>query len=102
MFVRRRCYVLESLQLHSDIRELLKTKLYLAESAIIPQSFRDYLEHSTQELFQQRLANELDVSTQHIKGKRWPQQFEKDVKNGIALIMQKRESLLRDLEPSTK
>ena len=90
------------LPLHSDIRELLKTKLYLAESGKIPESFRDYLEHSMQELFQKRLANELDVVIKDAKWKRWPQAFEKDVENAIDSIMKKRESLLRDLEPSTK
>ena len=87
------------LPLHTEIRELLKTKLYLAEGATIRQSFRDYLEHSTQELFQQRLANELHVNTDQVKGKGWPSQFDRDVKKAIDSIMTRREKLIQDLQP---
>lgn len=85
--------------LHNEIQELLKTKLYLSEGATIPQSFRKYLMHSTQELFQQRLTKELNVNTHGIKGMRWPLEFDKDVKNSIESIMARREKLLQDLQP---
>ena len=86
--------------LHTEIKDLLKTKLYLCEGTTIPQSFRDYLEHSTQELFQHRVATELNIHTQNVKAKHWPSQFDEDVKSAITKIMKRRDFLLRDLEPN--
>lgn len=84
--------------LHVEIRELLKKKYYLVDDQSVASSIREYLEHSTQELFQNRISRELYISTSELEGKRWPQSLYPDVENAIAKIRDERRSLIRDLE----
>src|SRR5258706_8302785 len=44
--------------LHTEIRDIIKTKLYLVEGAEMPASFYDYLKHALQERDQRNLAKE--------------------------------------------
>lgn len=87
------------LPLHMEIRELLKTRLYLVERKDVRACISDYLEHSTQELFQKRLYDELGIDTSHIKGKSWPQELYPFLSKAAESIKEKREKLLQDLEP---
>lgn len=86
------------LPLHVEIRDLIKVKFYLVDNQEVASSIKEYLEHSTQELFQTRISNELHISTAHIEGKRWPRKFHSSVKNAVDNIRQKREDLIKDLE----
>src|SRR5262249_31680045 len=61
--------------LHQEIAILLRTKLYLLEGGQLPDSFAAYLEHSTQEACQHRLASELDVDTSGVSDRPWPDDF---------------------------
>ena len=83
--------------LHTEMREVLKSKLYLIYGDTVPRSFLAYLEHSTHELFAYRLASQLNISaTGHVAA--WPTQFNVDVENGIKRILQDRNSALNDLQ----
>ena len=86
------------LPLHIEIRNLIKIKFYLVDNEDVALSIKEYLEHSTQELFQSRISAELNISTSHIKGKRWPRCFHSNVKKAIVEIRKKREHLIKDLE----
>jgi hypothetical protein len=44
--------------LHDEIREILKTKLFLMEGVDMPESYTEYLMHSVMENIQSRLADE--------------------------------------------
>jgi len=86
------------LPLHVEIRDLIKVKFYLVDDREVASTIKEYLEHSTQELFQTRISNELHISTAHIEGKRWPRNFHSSVKKAVVDIRKKRETLIKDLE----
>jgi hypothetical protein len=73
--------------LHSEIGALLRTKLYLLESSTMPVSFKEYLEHVTQESCQHRLWADLKIDTSDVPGQSWPQMFSKDVKSALDGLM---------------
>ena len=47
-----------------------------------------------------RRADELGVDTLDVEGQGWPGAFDKDVKEAIGDIMERREQLIRDLQPA--
>lgn len=100
---RTRLFVWRSyfLPLHAEIRTLLKQKQHLLEGGELPQSFVDYLEHSTQEEFQRRLWEELGIDTSFVPGRSWPSRFDQDAKGGLAAVKAKHEAALRAVEAGT-
>jgi len=86
------------LPLHVEIRDLLKVKFYLVDDREVASNIKEYLEHSTQELFQTRIGKELHISTAQIEGKRWPRNFHSSVEKAIVDIRHKREDLIKNLE----
>ena len=88
--------------LHSEIRDLLKTKLYLVNEGAIPESFKIYLEHATQELFRNRLNEELGVDVNHVKHINWPSDFPRDVEKEIEKIMLYRQEIVQKLNVAYK
>ncbi len=83
--------------LHEMIRNILMSKLHLVEGLRVPESFEQYLEHSTQQLVQHRLWKELEVPTDHIPGIPWPDRFSKDVKKSLSILMKRYDDCLHDL-----
>ena len=83
--------------LHQEIGALLRTKLYLLEGGRLPDSFTEYLEHSTQEACQHRLWSELGIDTSNVSGRRWPQAFHTDVKIALDRLMEDHQSGLARL-----
>jgi hypothetical protein len=79
------------LPLHLQIKEILHTKLYLIEGDDVPASFLDYLEHSLQARAQREIYTKLSISTIHVRGKDWPEEFYNDIKQGFDSIMRKYE-----------
>jgi hypothetical protein len=84
--------------LHGKLREILASKLYLVDAGSVPESFRQYLEHSTQQVVQHRLHADLGVSTDHIPGVPWPDAFYDDVKASLDELMARHERVLRALQ----
>jgi hypothetical protein len=84
--------------LHEKIREVLASRLHLADAGVIPKSFRQYLEHSTQQVVQHRLYTDLGVSTDHIPGVPWPDAFYDDVKASLEGLMARHDRVLRALQ----
>lgn len=73
--------------LHDQISALLRTKAYLLEDGKMPDSFKRYIEHATQEACQHRLWSELAIDTSAVKGLRWPSDFDDDVKASFTRLM---------------
>ncbi len=88
------------LPLHDEIRDLIKVKFYLVDDQKVASSIKEYLEHSTQELFQKRIEKELNISTAHIEGKRWPKDFHPNVLTALSDIKLIREDLIKELKAS--
>ncbi len=75
--------------LHTEIAAILRTRLYLVEDGIIPDSFEDYLKHATQEAAQHRLWSELNIETEHVPGKPFPGRFDRDVREARDRLLEK-------------
>ena len=85
------------LPLHTELRELFKAKLYLVDGASVPESFREYLSHSTGQLVQQTI-DDRHVNTANMVENPWPGEFANDVRSAIKSILERRSRLLHDLE----
>jgi hypothetical protein len=84
--------------LHLEIRGLLRTKLYLLEDARIPQSFLQYLQHSTQEECQHRLWAELHLDTTGTPPKEFPRGFYEDITGALQRLMTAHQTGLENLK----
>ena len=74
------------LPLNAQMAELIRSKIYLVEEDELPDSWKLFLEHQTQYEILHSLWKEKNVSSDEIKGKRWPSHFEDDVKNRLSLL----------------
>jgi hypothetical protein len=73
--------------LHQEIRDLLRTKLYLLDGNNLPASFSKYLQHATQESCQHQIWSELKIDTSHVAGLPWPDGFHTDVRRTLDRLM---------------
>ena len=92
--VRRFFWEQQFAPLHKEIRQLLRTKLYLLEGAELPDSLSQYLEHATQEECQRRLWYESGVSTSHVAGEPWPSDFYDEIKSTLTRLMKEYQGIL--------
>ena len=83
--------------LHDEMRLILKTKLFLVEGEDVPESFDEYLRHSTQERVQKMLWERLHVDTSYIQGRSWPKGFYTDIKSGLDSVMLQYEQMMEGL-----
>ena len=88
--------------LHDEIRKILKEKLFLVEGAEVPESFYEYLRHSTQERIQKAMWEKLHLDTSHIAGPAWPDRFYDDIKAGLDGVMVQYEQMMRGLKRQQK
>jgi hypothetical protein len=84
-------------KIHLEIKALLKTKFHLIEGVEFPDSYWDYLQHTTQETVQCDIWNELKINTSRLNGYPWPPNFNKDVKKQLDMLMKRYESILKVL-----
>lgn len=83
--------------LHEQIVSILRTKLYLVDGTTAPASFQEYLRHAIQERLQRDIWTTLKISTTHIKGRPFPDNFRKDVESGLLAVMRKYEDTIAEL-----
>jgi hypothetical protein len=88
--------------LHDEIRQIIKTKLYLVDGAEMPPSFYEYLRHAIQERDQRELAQQLGVDTSFLPGVPWPTGFHDCIKNGFDTAMRRYEACLEGLRTESK
>jgi hypothetical protein len=70
-------------ELHSEIRALIKNKYHLIREDKLPDSYKLYLMHSTQEALQIDIWNKLHIDTSSVSGKTWPEDFEKQTEQEL-------------------
>lgn len=88
--------------LHDEIRAIIKSKLFLIEGSEMPNSFYEYLRHAAQERDQRILWQRYQINTSYLSGVPWPDQFHTDIKQGFETAMRNYErclSGLQDAEP---
>ena len=83
--------------LHQRMRDILTRKLHLIEDGKIPDSFIDYMEHSTQQFVQASAPEALNTIAGRIDVRPWPRAFEVDVKGMLNIFMQRYEQCARSL-----
>lgn len=83
--------------IHGQIRELLRTKLFLIDGAEVPASFNAYLRHATQEKAQSEIWRNLNIGTDYLKGTGYSQQFFDDVKNRLRQVMQEYDATVSEM-----
>jgi hypothetical protein len=86
--------------IHEEIRQILKTRLYLVDSAAMPDSFYAYLRHALQERDQRDLAEQQHIDTSFLKGVPWPEGFHDEIKRGFDSAMKNYEECLDGIRGS--
>jgi len=87
--------------LHQQIKEIISSKLYLSEGIEIPDSFRRYIEHSTQQVVKRQLERELGIDTKDVQYVSWPEEFTEDVRNTLEKLMKRYNNYLNELDPKS-
>jgi hypothetical protein len=79
------------LPFHSEMLRILKDRLYLVEGTELPASFEDYLKHACDD----RVRAALQVFPKRTW--EWPDEFEEELKQGFASVMNEHNRLLNRL-----
>jgi hypothetical protein len=87
---------------HDEMREIIKTKLYLVDGPDMPDSFFQYLRHASQERDQQELAKNYHIDTSSVRGVPWPQEFHEDIERGFRAAMKHYDECLDGLKQQLK
>jgi hypothetical protein len=80
--------------IHEEIRQIIKTRLYLVDGAAMPDSFYAYLRHALQERDQRELAEQQHIDTSFLKGVPWPEGFHNEIKRGFDTAMKNHDQCL--------
>jgi hypothetical protein len=80
--------------IHEEIRQIIKTRLYLVDGGAMPDSFYEYLRHASQERDQRELAEQQHIDTSFLKGVPWPEEFHQEIKRGFDTAMKNYEDCL--------
>jgi hypothetical protein len=84
--------------MHAEIRQILRTKLYLIEGSEMPESFYLYLKHAAQEHDQRTLWEQYHIDTSFLPGEPWPDRFLDDIRRGFETAMKNYERCLDGLK----
>jgi len=87
--------------LHTRIKTILETKLYLVDGTEMPDSVYTYLRHSMQEDSQHRLWKEQGVSTAAVPGEPFPKAFHDTIKDTLQKLMGEYEVNVQELKTGT-
>jgi hypothetical protein len=87
--------------MHEEIRQILRTKLYLVDGSGMPASFYLYLKHAAQERDQRTLWKQHGINTNFLDGEPWPDNFYTDIRRGFESAMKNYESCLEGLKASS-
>jgi hypothetical protein len=77
---------------HTEMIQILTSKLYLIEGGEVPESFKDYLKHTIDDRARTDLEEKLGSFPKKWIG--WPENFESDVSQGLKTAMGERHKLL--------
>jgi hypothetical protein len=85
------------LPLNSQIRELIRAKVYLLLNGTMPQSFEDFFRHEVHYAGRHQLWKETGIDTQSLPGVKWPPEFGEDVKKTLDSLMERHQRYLQRL-----
>jgi hypothetical protein len=88
--------------IHEEMRQIIKTRLYLVDGAAMPDSFYKYLRHALQERDQRELAEQQHIDTTFLKGVPWPSDFHDEIKRGFDTAMKNYEACLGGIKGTLK
>jgi hypothetical protein len=83
--------------LHDQVKEIMRTKMYLVEGETVPDSFYQYLKHASQERDQIALWKQHGINTSFLKGEPWPAEFYDDIRGGFERAMRNYEKCVDGL-----
>jgi hypothetical protein len=99
--VRRYFFETHFFPLHSRIKEILDSKLYLVDGTEMPLSVYQYLTHAQQEHVQRQLWTELGISTMDVQGTTFPHEFFKTIEDTLKKLMREYEISVQQLKSGT-
>jgi hypothetical protein len=85
------------LPLNTEIRDLIRTKIYLLESGTMPKSFNAFFLHEADYQGRYRLWTEKNIRTEG-SGFGWPGEFSTDVKETLERLTERHQHYLQHLE----
>jgi hypothetical protein len=88
------------LPVDSEIRQLIRSKMHLLESGILPDSFGDFFKHEVQFEALHRLWKEKGVDSSEIHGPGWPNDLERDVQTVLDRLRSRHQVFLQRLGAS--
>jgi hypothetical protein len=83
------------LPVNAEIRRLLRSKMHLLESGMIPRSFEDFFLHEVQFEALHTLWQAHGVDSLTISGPGWPSEFEADVRTVLEQLRARHQVFLR-------
>ena len=69
--------------MNKEIRQLIRSRMYLLKDGVLPKSFEDFFVHEAQFEVLHRLWKEKAVDSSHISGHGWPSEFELQVQTSL-------------------
>lgn len=82
---------------NGQIRQLIRSKMHLLESGILPKTFEAFFSHEVQLEALHRLWKEKRVRSPNIVGPGWPMAFESDVQTVLDKLRERHQLFLRRL-----
>jgi hypothetical protein len=89
------------LPLNAQMSDLIRTKIYLLDSEIMPESFQQFLMHSAQFQCFHSLWIDKGISSDDIPPIEYPKTFKQDVKNSLDQLMSSYNEYIRRLKAVT-
>lgn len=83
--------------IHDEIRNIIKTKMFLVDGIQLPDSFSRYLLHSVMEDVQRKLYDQDGIKTSSVIAHPWVYEFPVDVKAGLDEAMRAYDDVLQEL-----
>src|SRR6185369_4727794 len=92
------------LPLNRQMMELIRTKIYLLDSDVIPDSITNFLRHAAQLDCFHQLWKEADITTHGVKPIEYPTEFKSDVENTLNELRKEYNEYIRRLkgDPTSK
>jgi hypothetical protein len=89
------------LSINKQIGDIIRTKIYLLENGVLPESFTQFWRHETQYECLHRLWKDKQVSSDEIVGVGWPKTIQNDVETVLGRLRRRHESLAQQVSART-
>jgi hypothetical protein len=75
------------LPINKQIRELIRTKVYLLENGTMPSSFIEFFQHEVNLESRHLMWKEMEIDTANLHGVLWPSRFNNDVEETLERLL---------------